>query len=509
MGAAVRLPSELREFLQLPGPQSLVIRGPPGSGKTTLCLALLEAAAGERLFVSNRVSSEEVGREFPWLGNNGTSKIQVVDASDLRPSIQGIAHEASKLSMTLDADSAEKRELSEFLTLPSPIQEAWSRLPMEGPSTVVVDSWDALVEHYLGRHGRRPEFPVDRGELERMLLRWMGRAPSHLVLVLETDQPSQLDYLVNGVVVTRRELVTDRLERWLLLPKLRGIRIANASYPYTVEGARFQCIEPLRPYSEVRRGEPDPEPDRLPGFVWPGSRGFAEAFGRLGVGRLSLVEIGDEVPYYVVQQFVAPATVHTVRSGGRALVIPAPGLSADEIWGPVEGSRPAGHLAEVYRVLDASGQLERAVKAQGKDRAASLIPLSALPPPAPGRDPDDNELSRWLKGGVAGGHPALVTMYASGLESLGAALKTPITPEVTANLPASIQNTLGGSSLHLIAVGRPESPLFRPLKSLASIHIRLLNRQGRVLVYGLKPWTSGFVLTEPANGGPFELLRIV
>jgi len=508
MSVAVRLPVELRQFLQLPGPQSLLIRGPPGSGKTTLGLALLEAAAGERVHVSNRVSVSELNREFPWLGQNGSSSIQLVDASDLELSLHGMSQAIAAASV-VSATGKEKELLSEFLDLPSPIQQAWSLLKPDAPSTVVIDSWDALVEHYLGRRLHAPDPRLDRGEMERILLRVMGRTPSHLILILETEAQSQLDYLVNGVVVTRRELVNDRLERWLHLPKLRGIRIANATYPYTVEGAKFQCIEPLRPYTELHHGTIDPEPDAMPGFLWPGSKSFAEAFGRLGIGRVTLIEVEEEVPDYAVQHLLTPPKAQAVRNGGRVLVIPSPSLSADEIWGPIEGSRPAGHLAEVFRVLDVSGQLERSLRGGSKDRLAGLISLKALPPPDPARDPDDNEISRWLKGGVVGGHPGLVSMYGTGLESLAATMKIPISSEVAANLPASIQNMLGGSSMHLIAVGRADSALFRPIRSLASIHLRVINRQGRVLLYGLKPWTTGFVLAESGNSGPYDLLRIV
>jgi KaiC/GvpD/RAD55 family RecA-like ATPase len=508
MSVAVRLPLELRQFLQLPGPQSLLIRGPPGSGKTTLGLALLEAAAGERIHISNRVSVAELNREFPWLGKDGSSSIQLVDASELELSLRGMS-QAVAAAGVVSPGGNEKEILAEFLELPSPIQQAWSLLPPGSPSTVVIDSWDALVEHYLGRRLHGPDSRVDRSELERILLRVMGRSPSHLILILETEEQSQLDYLVNGVAITRREFVNDRLERWLHLPKLRGIRIANSSYPFTVEGAKFQCIEPVRPYSELRRGEVDPEPDAMPGFMWPGSKSFAEAFGRLAVGRITLIEVEEEVPDYVVQHLLTPPKVQAVRNGGRVLVIPAPSLSPDEIWGAIEGSRPTGHLAEVFRVLDVSGQLERTLRGGSRDRQSSLISIKSLPPPDPARDPDDNEISRWLRGGVVGGAPGLVTMYGAGLESLAATLKIPLSSEVTASLPASIQNMLGAGHMHLIAIGKADTALFRPIKSLATIHIRMFNRQGRVLLYGLKPWTTVFVLAESGNSGPYELLRIV
>ncbi|HEV2429310.1 MAG TPA: gas vesicle protein GvpD P-loop domain-containing protein, partial [Thermoplasmata archaeon] len=222
MSSAVRLPRELLEFLNLPGPQSLIIRGPPGSGKSTLCLALLEASPGHRILLTSRVSREEFRREFPWMGENGMGSLEIIDTSETEVSVDGVARAAAEAALVTDARPSERRALSEFLQLPSAVQEAWSRIPTGGPSTIVIDSWDALVEQYLGIHGRTTHDGIDRAEIERMLLRRMARSRAHLVLALEREDQTQLDYLANGVFVTRREMTDDRLERWLLLPKLRG-----------------------------------------------------------------------------------------------------------------------------------------------------------------------------------------------------------------------------------------------------------------------------------------------
>jgi KaiC/GvpD/RAD55 family RecA-like ATPase len=510
MSSAVRLPSELRQFLALAGPQSLLVRGPPGSGKSTLCLALLEAFGGDRLLITSRVTQQELEREFPWMGSAPTSGIQVVDASALDPPYRGGFTGGTEATILADGDPGEREALTEFMMLPAPVQEAWSRLPTTRPAAVVIDSWDALVEQYLGVRARHGSEALDRSEVERMLLRRMGRSPCHLILVLEREEQSQLDYLVNGVVVTRRELSDDRLERWLLIPKLRGIRVASSSYPYTVEGAKFQCIEPVRTPSSLPQGAIDPEPDAVAGQLWPGSRSFAGNFGRLPLGKISVLEADEDLPDEVLQHLVRPAIASTIARGGRVLLVPPASLSAEDIWsglGEVAAGRP---LAPSFRVVDVSRELGPTAAVVRPELVASIVPSNSLMASSSNPTGGDAELTRWLRGeSPASAAPGLVVAYVNGLESLAASLRVAITPDVAATFIANVQTTLGGANVHLIALARPGTPLANSVRSLAAIRIEVRGRLGRVFLYGAKPWTPGFVLTEASDGGPYDLLRIV
>src|SRR5580693_4980557 len=91
LSGVVRLPGELRDFLQLEGPQSLLIRGAPGTGKTTLSLALLEAFRGERILITSRVPGRELHREFAGLGTTGPRAIQLIDTSEMDESVRDAA----------------------------------------------------------------------------------------------------------------------------------------------------------------------------------------------------------------------------------------------------------------------------------------------------------------------------------------------------------------------------------------------------------------------------------
>lgn len=513
MSLAGRLPEELREFLSLPGPQSLLVRGPPGSGKTTLCLALLEASTGHRVLITSRVSQAELHRGFPWLGENGSSRILIVDTSNLDATVGEVGRTIAESRRWVEETGAKSRELTEFLWLPSPIQEAWSQLPPDSPSIVIIDSWDALVEQYMGGIGaNKPELP-DRGEVERMLLRHLGRGRAHVVIVLERREESQLDYLVNGVVVTQREMVNDRLERWLHLPKLRGIRIANAYYPYTVEAARFQCIEPIKAYTQMRRGPFEHEPDGMPAHIWPGSGAFAENFGRLPIGKTTLIEAEGDIQEQVLQLLLSPMIASLVSLGGRTLLIPSPSLSAKEIWDSMHPGASRAKLEQGFRVADVTGQLQTAAKQLSPEFGKMVVPLGGLVPPpntaASTGMTQETSVAQFLGAASTTGGTVLSVAYVAGFLSMAAALGNPMTPEVIDNFPAMVQAGLSSAPMHLVVVGRAGVPLFESLRSLAAIQIHLRGRQGRVFVYGSKPWTSGLVLTEGTDTIPYDLLRIV
>src|SRR5271170_5374350 len=352
MGAALPIPRELVDFLRLPVPQSMLLRGPPGSGKTSLSLALLQAFPGARCYVTNRVPEDDVLLAFPWLGENGRHGIQMLDNTGA----DGIAQAARALLRgspgLVSDDPSETRELTEFLWLPESLQLAWSQLDPEKQSLVVIDSWDALVESYLGRSDGIANLDVPtRADIERSLLRRMGRARTHLLFVLEREEQTQLDYLVNGVGVTSREVVQGRLERWLTIYKLRGVRIENPLYPFSLESAHFECIVPLRPYGQLRGGRFNPAPDSLPGLLWPGSTAFAESFGRLPLGKSTLVEVEKEVPNHIPLLLLAPMLASTVARKGRVIFVPDASTRPDDVWEALHGSVERDRFLSQVRFL--------------------------------------------------------------------------------------------------------------------------------------------------------------
>jgi KaiC/GvpD/RAD55 family RecA-like ATPase len=514
MSSTVRLPREIIQFLGLRGPQSLLVRGPPGSGKSTFCLAMLEAFMGTKILVTNRVSTPELNREYPWLGEEQTHGIQFIDTSAPDQYLVDGLRAASRSTEVLDVlkeSPAERVALEEFLLLPPAIQEAWSQLPSNQPSLVVIDSWDALVEQYLGTTLHNSVSGIDRGEVERMLLRRMAPTRAHLILVLERSAESQLDYLTNGVVVTSRDESEGRLERWLRIPKLRGVRVADASYPYTVEGAKFQCIEPMRRYEEGRLGGFDPEPDPMPGFLWPGSQSLAEAFGRFPLGQATFLEKDENFPAPTVQRIIGPAMGHTMSHGGHVLLVPSPALTIANIWNSVSQAVPKTTIADTLRIVDTTGQLALSAKASHPELAPTILQPEALSPSEPNGLTESALVRKFLSGSVRDGFPNLVIVYLTGVAAADSIRHVGLRPEIFAMPPDSGQPTLGSARHHRIVIGAPfvSASYAASMRSFAAIHINLKMRQGRAFLYGSKPWTPGFVMTDAADGGAYHLLRVV
>jgi KaiC/GvpD/RAD55 family RecA-like ATPase len=508
MGASLPIPRELLDFLRLTGPQSMLLRGPPGSGKSSLSLALLEAFPGNRFYVTNRVPNDDVLSAFPWLGRNGHHGIRVIDNTRYDLSLAQSTHALLQESMdVLGGDSAaETRELTEFLWLPEPLQEAWSRLDPKQPTLIVIDSWEALVDSYLGSPDgvARAELPT-KAEVERSLLRRMGRATAHLLFVLEREEQTQLDYLVNAVGVTAREVVDGRLQRWLTIYKLRGVRIENPLYPFSLESAHFQCISPMPPYAELKGGPFNPAPDHVPGLLWPGSTAFADSFGRLPLGKASLLEVDKDVPNQIPYLLLAPMLAHAIDRGGRVIFVPDSSTLPQDVWDALHGSIDRHRFLSQVRFLmppagpnEAKSEFDPTVVRLGQVSSGSALPPS-----------DEIGMDQFLRSGSTVEAPGLFVVFLQGLISIATSMGVAMTPEVAQRLPGQIQAAVRGSPIHAISIGPPESPLLDPLRATSALRLRVRQGQGRVFLYATDPWTPAFVLTEGDDRTPYGLLRVV
>jgi KaiC/GvpD/RAD55 family RecA-like ATPase len=503
------VPPEVDAFLALEGPQSLLIRGPPGTGKTSLAVGLLERYHGRRMFVTSRVDPLQLRRQFPWLreaDDDPATSVAIIDSFGSEGSISSSArvvaraHEILTEPTLMSVDPA-----TEFLWLPPSVQEALGHVDEEHPTLLVFDSWDALVEQFLGSPTAREAHVPDRASVERFLLRRVHAAGAHLILVVEREGPSHLDYLVDGVVSTGSQFVDERLERWLTLQKLRRIRIEEGLYPFTLDGGRFECIElhPERWPSDPVTPPADPAP--VPGSLWPGNASFAADFGRLPVGQLTVIEVDSHLPESCERRLVMPMLFHALSAGGRVVFTPSPTFRAEEIYDLVASVIPRRVMRERLRIFCVEARPAR------RPEVSHLLFTRANPTVDLAQEvPVHTEAEEFLSVPAPEGRANLFIDSIANLRAFARSVGSDLSP---VTLPATMQHFLTLAPCAGVVVGCTNDPALDSLLGLAGLHVRVRERHGRAVVYGVRPRTGTFVLTQPkppSVGGPsYELRRIV
>lgn len=291
-----RIPPEVEKALSAGLGFSLLIKGEPGTGKTMLALEILDKFGGESaVYLSARVSLPTLYNQFPWL--EGRTGFQVIDATNL--------YFASKAFL-------KPRSFSELLY--TKLAEA------EKPATLVIDSWDAII---AGGKGEKKE------ELEAamvdMVRDYASKYRMNLILIAETTDTTPLDYIVDGIIEESRITIDFRRGREILLKKLRGTRIDQHKYGYTLDGGRFRYFPPF----ERRRIEKPRRIEVVPNTATNVSSGCVEFDRILGEGlsrgSTTIIEYGDDFSLLGYHSIIAHAIINTIQQGNYCVKIPSSG----------------------------------------------------------------------------------------------------------------------------------------------------------------------------------------
>jgi DNA polymerase III delta prime subunit len=324
----MHIPKEIKDFFGIEEGQALLIKGLPGTGKTTLALEILNTLCEKKngVYISTRVDPQRLYATTPWISDIIPPK-NVINATQNRllKSLKGTSRELSEYDAVLDFFKVFFDEAEE----------------MDNPM-IVIDSWDAVLNYTA-------HFIEDtQHSFEQNMCEFARDTGIHLILVSEFADIMPLDYIVDGVVTMEQfklmgssgtespNGMRTRYARQIRLDKLRGIEIRQKNYTTTLHGGRFRYFEPYREHQDARIASdvvrvPDPGESRI-------STGIPDLdilTGGLKYGSCNVIEIDHGVGKRYYQILTALAS-NALKNGRGVFILPSIGyqLSSRDIFVP-------------------------------------------------------------------------------------------------------------------------------------------------------------------------------
>jgi KaiC/GvpD/RAD55 family RecA-like ATPase len=337
------IPSEIRDFFQIENGQTFLIKGLPGTGKTTLAFEIMKnlCKKDNGLYISTRAYPERLYSTHPWI-------------KDVLPTTNIINATQTKLLQSLRGN---ENEISSYYSVLNFFKAFFDEAEDMDDPLIAIDSWDAVMNYASNLIGDA------RHCFEQNICEFARDLGIHLVFVSEFDNIMPLDYIVDGVVTMEHFRLHDfegsgsgsmreRYARQIRLDKLRGIAIKQKTYTATLHGGRFRYFEPNLYYKDATLvGDvvriPDPGEDRI-------STGIPDldmVIGGLKFGSCNVLEITHGVGKRYYQILTALAS-NAIKNGRGVFILPSIGyqLSPRDIFVPTNViiSQPGGETPDEW-----------------------------------------------------------------------------------------------------------------------------------------------------------------
>jgi len=458
--ASFDVPEELFRALSKGG-FSLLIKGLAGTGKTTLALELVKKMedTGTGYYVSTRVSSEKLFKQFPWI-KDSIPEENILDAR--KPQIPA---------------TVSKHVLFEYTDEPDFLRALYARIESskKEPATIVIDSLDALKTNL--------DIPMEDLRIEKALLEIGEASNSNIIFVVEKSKYLPIDYLVDGIATLTREIVNGRLVRKIILEKIRGEEIKKPTFVFTLEGGRFRHFReiPVLFPEKVARPPLITSSERISTGIKDLNNLVAGGYEK---GSFNLLEVEKEVGLYyswILRPFVASLIQHKIP----VIIIPCEGESTEEMqrWiAPFVGEENFNTYFRVVEFREAEERKPYTIRVSGRnvDEDYQLVL---------------NEARHLME--VAGSEQVAAIIGVDALE-----YHYGVRDAHKMLVRASVYSKTG--SFLAMAVAKYGQELIKVLSHMATTYFKLENIEGTIVTYGLIPRTEMYAVTVSTEKGYIE-----
>ena len=304
-----------------PSVSTILVKGNPGTGKTSLVLELLRMQ-GKGTYVSTRVSKENLSTQNP--------QVRMVVVGEVK---KGLRMGGTRLDV----------EDYRLATADQIVRIVFSKVKEEPGGLIVLDSWDSIAKELT---------PLERLQTEKTMVSVVQASDSKLVFVSEEPAVTTTDFLADALVELSLELKHGYFRRWIETRKIRGQEISRPRRLFTLLNGMFKVMEPLvvRFPGQYRAKQYV----ALSGAKGRYSSGAKDLDRLLGGGFLPgsaiCLDHGSGIPPYSLLPFDLIIQSNFIASGGCVVSIPSAGISPDMVLGPLRAILPPSSVESSVRI---------------------------------------------------------------------------------------------------------------------------------------------------------------
>ncbi|MDW8274964.1 MAG: ATPase domain-containing protein [Candidatus Nitrosocaldus sp.] len=444
-------------------PTSLLIRGPPGAGKTTLALELLRASNRPGYYISTRVSLKRIRAQFPWVADLLKDEYTITSTNDVH---DGSNHDGNV--PVVDARLGSARGI---------LERVLDFIFMHRSSVIILDSWDAIAKE------------ADKNErlkAEKSMVYMADANDGMLIFISEEPEENTVSYLVDGVITLDMEYRDGFRMRKMMFDKMRGVEVKHSMVPYTLKGSRFTPLPVGISYSYPEHPRYFEHITARDGFISTGNRDLDEALhGGIKKGSIVLLERDQSVSKSYITHLFACLVLNALRSGIPAFTTPAPYVPVKSIMKYI---KPFCRREEIrlYTIFT-------------KDEEHN----------------DDVNVCRLTDDATLNVNQTC-SLYMGAINRYRSALLTCDTSLATVNY--NLDDVLNGmkkvkaSDGILLMISGKDSPLFNAVQSVSDVHMRIWEENGVTMLRLVRPYNGVYamLLESSAKGYPaYRLIEVV